>query len=298
MLELLKPITPLSVRRVFRNAQLISRRPTSRLRVLPDFLIIGAQRSGTSSLFKYLAAHPCVRRAIRKEVSFFSRWYSKGEDWYRSHFPTSLEVRLLQSLRASRILTFEASPSYFYHPHAGGRASQLIPEAKIVVLLRNPIDRAFSDYRHMVRLGYETLSFEEAIEKEAERIQAERERLLEDHSYDSPTFLRFSYYSRGLYADQLEVWFSHFPRERFFIARSEDFFARTGEIYGQILSFLGISQWMPPGFRNYSYLHTAQGGMIPEQGMTKSLRQELVKRYRPHNRRLMGLLDWGDSWGD
>jgi hypothetical protein len=166
------------------------------------------------------------------------------------------------------------------------------------VLLRNPIDRAFSDYWHMVRLNYETLSFEEAIEKETQRIQLEKERLLtsEDGAYDSPTFLRFSYYSRGLYADQLEVWFQHFPRKNFLIAKSEDFYARTGEIYGEILSFLDLFQWAPPYFRNYSYPHIGNREAFLKPKMRDSLREELARRYEPHNRRLMALLDWDSPW--
>src|SRR5690606_6491994 len=149
--------------------------------VLPDFLVIGAMRAGTSSLYKYMGSHPAVIPSLRKEIKYFSSEYNqKNESWYRCHFPTGLDIRLLTSMRGTRIQTFEASPDYLLHPRAAARAAKLVPEAKIIVMLRNPVDRAFSHYQHMFRLGLETLPFEEAIVQEPVRLEAEQTRIGEE----------------------------------------------------------------------------------------------------------------------
>lgn len=296
--DMLKTLTPVSARRAAKRAQFAARLPTSSARVLPDFLIIGAQRAGTSSLFRYLASHPCVIPSLRKEVGFFSRWYANRDRWYRAHFPTRMQVGLLGFLRRCRILTFEATPDYLYHPYAAPRAASLVPNARIIVLLRNPVDRALSHYQHMVRLGHEQLPFEEAIAQEHGRIESETIRLLEDPAYYSRAYLRYSYFSRGMYADQLEIWLKHFPAESFLILNSEDFFARTAMIYQDILEFLGLRPWKPPRFRNYSYLGAGKPKAIPESTMPHPFRQELVQRYVPHNERLFELLGMDLGWND
>src|SRR5947209_14940507 len=188
---------------------------TSPIRLLPDFLIIGTQRGGTTSLYHYLQTHPCIAPATIKEVHFFDRRFHKGLAWYRGHFPTWIEKYYAQRFRCRTFLTGEASPSYLFHPHAPGRIAKVLPHVKLIVLLRNPVDRAYSQYYHVVEHSYGTLSFEEAVRDEEERIAKERARVLEDGRYDSYAFRHLSYLSRGIYIDQLQVWMSLFPREQF-----------------------------------------------------------------------------------
>src|SRR5436189_26280 len=122
------------------------------MRPLPDFLILGAQKAGTTALYAYLRWHPQVTGPSFKEVSFFDRHYARGERWYRAHLP----VR-------RRAVVGEASPSYLFHPLAPERVARMLPEARLIALLRNPVDRAFSHYQHEVALGREQLSFEDAL---------------------------------------------------------------------------------------------------------------------------------------
>src|SRR5438067_227401 len=134
-------------------------------RLLPDFLIIGTQRGGTTSLYHYLKTHPCVESATTSDTHFFDKKFSKGLGWYRGHFPTWMEKYYAQ-MRGQRFVTGEASSSYLFHPHVPKRVVQVLPHVKLIVLLRNPVDRAYSQYYHAIELGHETLSFEEAIASE------------------------------------------------------------------------------------------------------------------------------------
>lgn len=137
---------------------------------LPDFLIIGAQRCGTISFYRLLCQHPLVEGAARKEVHYFDLHFQKGEEWYRSFFP--------EAEREDRV-TGESSPYYIFHPLSAERAARLVPGARLIVLLRNPVDRAYSHYQHGLRRGYETLpTFEQALEAEPGRLAGEREKIL------------------------------------------------------------------------------------------------------------------------
>src|SRR5690348_6863383 len=141
---------------------------TSPIRLLPDFLVIGTQRGGTTSLYHYLQAHESIAPSSIKEIHFFDRKYARGLAWYRGHFPTGAEKWYAQRLRRQAFVTGEASPVYLFHPHVPARVKQALPAVKLIVLLRNPVDRAYSQYYHAVELGLETRPFEEAIGDEVE----------------------------------------------------------------------------------------------------------------------------------
>src|SRR5947208_4822180 len=121
---------------------------TAPIRLLPDFLVIGAQRGGTTSLYHYLQAHPCIKLANTKDTHFFDKKYNKGLTWYRGHFPIWLEKAYAQQVRRQTFVMGEASPSYLFHPHVPKRVKQALPHVKLIVLLRNPVDRAYSQYYH------------------------------------------------------------------------------------------------------------------------------------------------------
>src|SRR5437588_2037479 len=153
---------------------------TNQVRLLPDFLIIGGQRCGTTSLYYYLINYPGISPACTKEVHFFDVNFEKGPGWYRAQFPTVIGKSYAKYARKHSLITGEASPYYLFHPHAPRRISALIPKVKLIALLRNPVDRAFSQHWLEVQSGYETLSFKEAIESEQERLAGEWEKMLED----------------------------------------------------------------------------------------------------------------------
>src|SRR4051794_22945776 len=158
----LVPRVPEPARKVLRGTLRAYGRATVALRPLPDFLILGAQKAGTTALYAYLRWHPEITGPSFKEVSFFDRHYANGERWYRAHMPAR-----------RRSLVGEASPSYLFHPLAPERVAGLLPEARLIALLRNPVARPSSNYQNEVALGGEPLSFEEAIGREDERMEGE-----------------------------------------------------------------------------------------------------------------------------
>jgi surface polysaccharide O-acyltransferase-like enzyme len=202
--------------------------------VRPHFLIVGTQKGGTTSLYNYLIQHPNVHSAVVKEIHFFDEQQHWGMDWYLTHFPESLP---------EGDITGEATPYYLFHPHVPQRIKHTLPDVKIIVLLRNPIERAFSHYQMMVRRGVETLSFSEAIRAESGRIDVEYERMEQDEDYFSAACSQFSYLKRGLYSEQLERWFSLFAREEILVIRSEDLQRKTEVSYNQVLQFLQLPDW-------------------------------------------------------
>jgi len=249
---------------------------------LPDFLIIGAQKCGTTFLYHLLCQHPYVEPATTKEVHFFDTNFAEGVQWYRSHFstPTQKDGR--------KMLTGESSPYYIYYPHAARRAAQVVPQARLIALLRNPVDRAYSDYNHKFREAREHLSFEDAIEAEEERLRGEKEKLLADESYHSPKYRRYSYLSRGIYVDQLLEWERHFDRDQLLVLKSEDFFENPQDSFDRVLGFLGLPHWEigASGQRNE--------GEYDE--MSFATRQRLEAYFEPHNRRLYEYLGVDLGW--
>jgi hypothetical protein len=257
--------------------------PTAALRRLPDLLVIGAQRSGTSSLYKYLGGHPDVIPSLRKETRYFSRHHELGQHWYRAHFP----------IRYRRGLCFEATPDYLLHPLVPVRVRTELPDVKLIVLLRDPVDRAFSHYRHMVRLGFEDRSFEEAIKLERDRIQPDLDALRRDPGHQARPLLRYSYVMRGLYGEQLERWLAYFDPERFLILRSENLFAEPERAYAMILEFLELPDWNPGVFANFSY----RGTSVPRQQVSGSVREHLMEYFDEDRQLLARLLGRSLTWG-
>ena len=255
---------------------------TAPLRGLPSALIIGAQRSGTTSLFNYLVRHPDVLPPFGKEIHYFDLHYARGARWYRGRFPYGYRLR-------GGVVTLDASPYYLAHPQAPQRAARLLPDAKLIVLLRNPVDRAFSHYQHEVRDGRETLSFAEAIEQEPERLAGEEERLRADPGYYSFNHHRYSYTHRGRYIEQLRRWIDHFPRSRLLVLQSERLFRDPALAIGAVHEFLGLRP-----HQGETYEPFYQGKYDRE--MPVELRRKLVTYFEPYNRELYQWLGEEFDW--
>lgn len=263
-------------------------RLTGSLRVLPDYLVIGTQRGGTTSLYKYLVRHPGHAHALTKELRFFDLNYARGLDWYRSCFPAKPYRRFVKLTRGHDLRVGEASPDYVFHPHADRRIANDLPWARFVLLLRNPADRAHSHYWHQFKRGHETLAFEGAIEREPERLAGERDRMERDPSYVSYEYHHHSYLLRGHYAEQLERWMTLFPRERFLVEASEDFYRDPHRVCQRVLEFLGLPGRSLGPYEVFNAF--SSGSLDPET------RRRLVEYFRPHNRRLYDLLGRDLGW--
>jgi len=251
---------------------------TARLRPFPNFLIIGAQKAGTTALYAYLRRHEAITGPAWKEVSYFDRHYRRGSAWYRGNFP----------LRAGTRIVGEASPSYLFHPAAPERAAALVPEVRLIVLVRDPVERALSHYHHEVALGRELLSFEEALACEDERMAGELERMLEDPSYFSRAWWSHTYLARGRYAEQLERWLVHFPREQLLVLSSEELAARPDEAYARVLAFLGA-----PPHRLETYPRVYERNYPPMRSETQ---ERLSRCFAEPNRRLYELVGRDLGW--
>ena len=288
--DAVKPAVPRRVRASIVRSRLRTRQRLPGGRALPGVLVIGAQRCGTSSLYKYLGRHPAVLAPLRKETEYLSRFHVQGIEWYRAQFPTQAHLDWVSWRRRCQALTFEATPDYLWHPLAAERAAQLLPGARIVVLLRDPVERALSHHQHMTRLGFETLPFEAALDAEEGRLAGERERILADGAYPGRSYLRFSYASRGRYLEQLLAWTDRYPSERLLVLRSEDLYADPAATWVQLVEFLGLPPWDLRRFRN----HSRSPG--PSPPMAAGTRRRLEAYFAPHNERLSAHLGRDFAW--
>lgn len=263
-------------------------RPWRLLHAKPDFLIIGTQKGGTTSLYQYLVQHPSVAAARRKEIQYFSEQFARGPVWYRRHFPRRVGKDPRRWVGRGRRLTGEATPYYVFHPHAPRRVRELLPQVRLIAMLRNPIDRAYSHHRYHTRLGDEALSFEDAIDAEPARLVGELEKMLADESYVSDAYRNFSYLARGAYAEQLERWLALFPREQLLVLSSEAFFRDPATEYRKVLRFLGLEE------RDLAEYQAANVGRY--EAMAPQTRARLAAHFREPNRRLYTLLERDFGW--
>lgn len=245
----------------------------------PTWLIAGAQKTGTTSLFELLATHPEVRRPELKEIDYFTWFYHRPRSWYRSFFP----------LAVGGGVTGEASPSYLYDIRTPARVARDLPEARIIVLLRNPVDRAISHYHHERARGLEPLGLEAALDAEAARLAGERERVRREETYVSIALRHWSYVDRGRYASQLERWLEVVPRDRMLVMFAESLFGHPQQAYTRVLSFLGLDGFAPP-------LVDAQNANT-YTAAPSALRRRLHDVFAQDNERLFGLLGERFRWG-
>ncbi|MBB5224416.1 hypothetical protein HNP73_004386 [Amaricoccus macauensis] len=260
-------------------------------RVLPDFVIIGAQKSGTSSLYRYLTQHPQVRESSVKEVHYFdggleegTDTYTFGERWYRSHFPLASEM-------APGVQAYEASPLYMLHPLVAGRMAQILPRVKLVAILRDPTDRALSHYFHNVRKNAVRRCKEELGPGAA--MAAEEERLapvLARGDYGDEAFRAYSYKARGRYLEQIERYWAHFPRENLLVLRAEDLFEDPAGLMGGLCDFLGLDRT-----RSGEDFRPANVGSNREE-VDPGVRAELEAYFAPMNQALYAALGRDFGW--
>lgn len=262
-------------------------RLTARQRVLPTFLLAGAEKSGTTSLFAYLAANPGVLPAKVKEPRYFSREYHRGLLWYRSFFPLSPVVASTRRRLGVEPAVGEGS-QILWHPHAPARAHVLNHAMRLIVLLRDPVDRAYSEFQ-MKRHHNKGVSFEEAIELEEERTAGELERMESDPSYYSFAFERYAYLARGRYLEQLERWLRFFPREQLLVLVTDDLRADPAGTVATTLRFLGL-----PSRGSVRYDHQRVGDY--REPLAPETRERLAQHFAEPNRRLYEFLGRDLGW--
>ena len=260
----------------------IFHRLTSAWRAVPGFIIVGVQKGGTTSLFQYLSRHPNMLPPFRKEIKYFDFNYTLGMGWYQANFP------LRKKLAGNNAITGDASPNYIFHPDGAIRIAQSLPATRIIALLRNPVDRAYSHYHRMVEEGLEDLSFEGAIEAEEERLGQEAMRVNADGIRPRDEYFNHSYLARGRYIEQVPGLFEAFPRENILLLKSEDLFTRTAEIYHETLAFLGLPQLDLPRYK--------ASNQRRNEPMNKKTRKKLVDYFARFNENLYQYLHRDFGW--
>lgn len=252
----------------------------SKFHPLPDFLILGTQKGGTTSLYRWLAEHPGFRAARTKEVHYFDNRFDRGTGWYRGHFPPLWR-------RGRGTITGEATPSYLFAPSVPARVAATLPHARFVVLLRDPVKRAYSHYHHNVRMEREPRSFADAVAEEVGALDAEP---VPDG--DEPSrFRRNAYVERGLYARQLERWEEAVGRDRLRVEFSERLFSAPTEVLTEIAEFLGL--------RPFAWERTETRrahNRYPYDPIDPAVAAELAAWYRPHDDRLAARLGRALPW--
>jgi hypothetical protein len=284
---------------------------------LPNFVIVGAMKSGTTSLARYLEAHHDVFMVPEKEVEFFDRFWDKGLAWYAQRFATA----------AGQTAIGEASPTYLADPVAITRLVSTLPDAKLIVLLRNPVDRAYSHYWHWCHQMGEQRSFERSVADELEHLAAGR-----STGADGESLPRSNYVGDGHYLVQLERLVEHVPRKQLLVLLLDDLERQPEVTFLRVCDFLGVAREVPDcvgtpyntssDLRKYhepawlwnlmvriqlgKVLPPAVGAWIwrrmvrfapPYPPMDPSVRARLVEHFAPHNARLgawlgRDLSDW------
>jgi hypothetical protein len=282
---------PTPVKRVVHLGSRSYGRLTAPSRMTPSFLICGGQRCGTTSLYRALSAHPVVLKAVlHKGVHYFDTSYRRGMGWYKGHFPlqrTALRVKQRYGVPAQ---TFESSPYYMYHPQAAPRIARDLPGVKLIVLVRDPVERAYSQHAHEVARDFEPeRDFGAALALEPARLHRQEEMLAADPAYYSFAHQHHAYRARGEYARYLSVLAANVGRERIHVVESERFFAEPDRVYDEILAFLGLPDLGRPPFERHN-ARPRSADMDPR------IRKDLTAHFAPHDEALAGWLGHPPVW--
>ena len=263
---------------------------TKNKRLFPDFLIIGYHKAGTTSLYDYLVQFENIGSAQKKEVQFFALSYWRGLQWYRTFFPTNLTKKKIEMKTNEKFITGEASPYYIFHPLSLERIHKTLPDIKLILLLRNPIDRAYSHYMHQRRLKKENVNtFEKVIEKDEERFEVMYKMFKEDkiREYNQEKY-GIPYISIGKYVRDVKKLLELFPADQILILKSDEFEQSPLNVIKDVLEFLGITSKEKIDLRKKNI------GKYNE--MNINTRKKLIDYYKPYNQELQKILNMNLNW--
>ncbi len=240
-------------------------------------------------MYRALSWHPAVLKAVlHKGVHYFDMNPQRSLGWYRAHFPAAAVARRVQRSLGIAPFTFESSPYYMFHPLVPARIAGALPGVKLLVLVRDPVERAYSAHAHESARGYETETFERALELEEDRLRGEVERLVAEPGYHSHSHQHHAYRRRGQYVEQLDELERHFGRDRIHVVDSGSFFSEPEATYSGVLHFLGLPQLGFPPFE--------QNNARARASMPESLRARLDDHFQPFDERLTAWLGAVPSW--
>ena len=257
---------------------------TSTWRVLPDFIIIGTVRSGSTSLYYNICSHPSILPASYDEIGFFDSNYHLGMNWYRSMFPLKSDMERIRS-ETKYALTGEDTPFYFWKIDAANRIRKILPKIKLITILRNPVQRAYSNYCLGVREGTEKLTFEEAVRKELDTFPENK--ILAENIFKFCN-IRRSYIAKSLYVYQMKIWFERFSKNRLFVISTEEMSKSPAHTMNQAYEFLGL-----PKYENTFFEKRKKASY---EKMGDNIRKELEEFFKPHNEELFKLIGKSFDW--
>ena len=252
---------------------------TATSRVLPDFIIVGTVRSGSTSLYYNICEHPSVLPASYDEIGYFDSNYHLGINWYRSMFPTSKEMQDIRK-ETGFAITGEDTPFYFWKKEAAKRIIEMNKNLKIIGIFRNPIDRAYSNFNLGVRAGTEKLTFEEAIDEEID--------FLDKHPFRESVDRKRSYLSKSLYDLQIETWFELFSREQIHLLSTEEMKKNPENTLQQVFKFLEIP--------NYIIKNPQKQKAVNYTKMDDQTRQKLLNFFKNHNESFFNIIQKRFEW--
>jgi hypothetical protein len=247
-------------------------------RPLPHFLVLGTQKGGTTSLHHLLGRHPGIYLPEVKEVHYFSQHDQQPLGWYADHYSGAKAGQLRGDI----------TPFYLFHCAAPARIHRTLPKARLVALLRDPVERTLSQYFHACRNGYEQLPLEAALEAEVERLQG-AEAVVRQPGGLHTSYQKHSYVSRSRYEQQLQRYRALFPARQLLVLRSEDLFTHTEACWDQLLAFLGAAPLALPG-----PLPRSNAGLGEAQQVSRALREQLRAELAPTYQWLEQ--EYGISW--
>ena len=281
-----KKRSPARISDLARSLLLLWGMATARWRVSPDFVVVGAQRAGTTTLYRLLSEHPgVVRPAGWKGIGYFDLHYDKGLRWYRGHFPLRRRVR---SGEGPPKLAFESSGYYLFHPLAAERIARDLPDVKVVVSVRDPVQRSYSAYRHEHARGFEDETFERALELEPERLAGEADRFAADPLHESFAHRHQAYLGRSQYSEQVQRYVDALGADRVHVFDADRFFAEPDEEFGALQRWLGLAVQPVPVLEQ----HNAR----PGQPLDEDLKARLRAHFAPYDEALEKLMGRRPSW--
>lgn len=259
---------------------------TARWRLQPSFLVVGAQRAGTTTLFRVLSAHPQVARpTASKGIGYFDLRHHRGPRWYRAHFPVAAVARRTHGPDA---VTFDSSGYYLFHPLAPDRIARELPGVRVVVMVREPVERAYSAYKHELARGFETETFERALELEDERLEGEVERIVADPTYESHDHRHHAYLHRSRYSEQIDRYLEALGPDRVHVADADEFFVDPVAEFARLQRFLGLRPWQPDDVEQWN--------ARPGSPLDPGLRRRLSEGFAPYDERLAQQMGRTPRW--
>ena len=261
--------------------------------VLPDFLILGSGRCGTTSLVElYLRSNSNILPSNNNEIFFFDIHYNKTLNWYRLFFPTYLK-KYIRKISGKKTLVCDATGNYFFHPYAPKRIKKILPDVKLILMMRNPVERTISQYRTQVRHGRQNLSLEEVLEREHRLFEKEFQQFLENDDLHRDVDTKISLIARSRYSEALERWLEYFDKSHFLFLNSDEYFKNPLNEYNRVLNFLELPSDTPKV--------TGKRGIVPP-GAYKNIqlndktREELKNYFEPWNNKLFNLIGEKFDW--